>query len=64
MRSWREVVKEDCQALKLNTEDAMDRSKWRKLTDNHASTSPLSFLLAGCPYCRPTNIIKALKAKF
>jgi len=30
-RTWREVVKEDCQAHKLNTEDAMDRSKWRKL---------------------------------
>jgi len=29
-RTWREVVKEDCQARKLNTEDAMDRSKWRK----------------------------------
>jgi len=28
-RTWREVVKQDCQAL--NTEDAMDRSKWRKL---------------------------------
>jgi len=25
------VVKEDCQARKLNTEDAMDRRKWRKL---------------------------------
>ena len=31
-------------------------------TDNHASTSPLSFLQAGCPSCRPTNSIKALKA--
>jgi len=30
-RTWREVVKEDCQASKLNTEDAMDRSKWTKL---------------------------------
>jgi len=26
-----EVVKEDCQARKLNIEDVMDRSKWRKL---------------------------------
>jgi len=26
-RTWREVVKEECQAHKLNTEDAMDRSK-------------------------------------
>jgi len=31
-------------------------------TDNHASTSPLSFLQAGCPSCRPTNSIKTLKA--
>ena len=27
----------------------------------HASTPPLSFLQAGCPSCRPTNV-KALKA--
>jgi len=32
-------------------------------TDNHASTSPLSFLQAGCPSCHPTNSIKALKAE-
>jgi len=32
-------------------------------TDNHASTSPLSFLQAGCRSCRPTNSVKALKAK-
>jgi len=31
-------------------------------TDNHASTPPLSFLLAGCSSCRPTNSVKALKA--
>jgi len=29
--TWTEVVKEDCQARKLNTEDAVDHSKWRKL---------------------------------
>jgi len=32
-------------------------------TDNHTSTAPLSFLQAGCPSCRPTNSVKALKAK-
>jgi len=32
-------------------------------TDNHASTPPLSFLQAACPSCRPTNSIKALKAR-
>ena len=31
-------------------------------TDNHASTPPLSFLQAGCPSCRPTNSVTALKA--
>ena len=34
-------------------------SFWR---DIHASTPPLSFLQAGCPSCRPTNSVKALKA--
>jgi len=29
-------------------------------TDNHANTSPLSYLQAGCPSCRPTNSVKAL----
>jgi len=32
--------------------------------DNHASTPPLSFLQAGCPSCRPTNSVKALKALY
>ena len=31
-------------------------------TDNHASTPPFSFLQAGCPFCRPTNSVKALEA--
>ena len=31
-------------------------------TDNNTSTPPLSFLQAGCPSCRPTNSVKALKA--
>jgi len=29
--------------------------------DNYASTPLLSFLQAGCPSCRPTNNVKALK---
>ena len=32
-------------------------------TDNHASTPPLSFLQAGCPFCHPANSINALKAE-
>jgi len=32
--TWTEVVEKDCQALKLNREDAMDRSRWRKQIKN------------------------------
>ena len=57
----------------LDFTEARDREwQWHQLghmqvctslqTDNHASTSPLSFLQAGCPSCRPTNSVKALKA--
>ena len=31
-------------------------------TDNHATTSPLSFLQTGRPSSHPTNSVKALKA--
>jgi len=31
-------------------------------TDNHTSTPQLMFLQDGCPSCRPTNSVKALKA--
>jgi len=30
-RGLGEVVRKDCQAHKLNREDAMDRSRWKKL---------------------------------
>ena len=30
-KTWKEVVPEDCQARKLNKEDAMDRCKWTKV---------------------------------
>ena len=30
-RTWKEVVREDCQARKLNKEDAVYRCKWRKV---------------------------------
>ena len=30
-RTWRQVVQKDCQARKLSREDAMDRSRWKKL---------------------------------
>ena len=30
-RTWREVVRGDCPARKMNKEDASDRCKWRKM---------------------------------
>ena len=45
----------------LNHMQIICTSLW---TDNNASTSPLSFLQAGCPSCRPTNSVKALKDYF
>ena len=32
--AWREVVRENCQARKMNKEDAIDRCKWRKMVKN------------------------------
>jgi len=36
-KTWRKVVEKDCQIqqLGLHKEDAVDRSKWRKLLDIH-----------------------------
>ena len=33
-RTWRQVVKKDCQAHNLNKEDATDHSRCRKLIKN------------------------------
>jgi len=30
-KTWTEVVQKDCQACKLNREDAIDYNRWRKL---------------------------------
>ena len=30
-RTWRQVLEKDSQAHKLNREDAMDHSRWRKM---------------------------------
>ena len=30
-RTWKEVVQKDCQARNLNKEDAVDRTRWKKL---------------------------------
>jgi len=29
-KTWRDIVEKDCQACKLNKEDAMDHKSWRK----------------------------------
>ena len=29
-KTWREIVEKDCQAHKLNKDDAVDRKRWRK----------------------------------
>jgi len=29
-KTWTEIVQKDCQAGTLNTEDAMDRNRWKK----------------------------------
>jgi len=37
-KTWREIVEKDCRVNGLNTEDAMDRSRWRKqigIIDDH-----------------------------
>jgi len=58
----------------LNFTEARDSERqWHQLghmqvctlpqTDNNASIPPLSFLQAGCPSCRPTNSVKAVKAE-
>ena len=62
--------------VKINldfTEATVSEWQWHQLghmqvctwlqADNHASTPLLSFLQAECPSCRPTNSVKALKAK-
>jgi len=63
-----------CVRVCLDFTEARDSEwQWHKLghmqvctalqTDSHASTPALSFLQAGCPSCRPTNRVKALKVK-
>jgi len=50
------------------TEARDSECQWQQLghmhiaPDKYASTTPLSFLQAGCPSCHPTNSVKALKA--
>jgi len=35
-KTWKDIVEKDCQARKLNREDAMDHNSWMKqMTDGH-----------------------------
>jgi len=33
-KTWTEIVQKNCQARKLNREDAVDRNRWRKQIKN------------------------------
>ena len=59
-RTWREVVREDCQAHKLNTEDAMDRNKWRKLIKDVRVSGWVFLLVLAYPGCPGPKAIKRL----
>ena len=55
-KTWSEVVKEDYKARKLNTEDAMDRSKWRKLIEDVRRSGWV--WVGECFLCyRPTQVV-------
>jgi len=34
-KTWGQIVEKDCQAHKLNMEDAMDHNRWRKQIRDH-----------------------------
>jgi len=34
-KTWREIVEKDCQACKLNREDAMDCNRWMEEADRN-----------------------------
>jgi len=34
-KTWREIMERNCQARKLNREDAMDHNRWRKQIRDH-----------------------------
>ena len=55
-RTWREVVREDCQASKLNKEDAIDRCKWRKMIKD-VRYSGLVWVGECFFWYRPTRIV-------
>ena len=62
-RTWREVVREDCQARKVSKEDAVDHCKWRKMIKDvrwsgWVWVGECFFLVPaypGCPGQKPLN---------
>ena len=54
-KTWKEVVREDCQARKLNKEDAMDRCKWRKVIKGRPSVERR---VSGAPVSRAPQLIR------
>ena len=67
-KTWREIVEKDCQAQKLNEEDAMDHNRWRKQIRDDWWPWQLwvgeMFLLVpahpGCPGQSPERAVKWL----
>ena len=55
-KTWKEVVREDCQARKLNKEDAMDRCKWRKMI-KEARWFGSVWVGEGSFWYRPTRVV-------
>ena len=63
-KTWREIVEKDCRACRLNTEDAMDRSRWRKqigMIDDHDVSGCMFLLVQAHPGC-PRQIPQSRKA--
>jgi len=55
-RTWREVVQKDCQACKLNMEDAMDHGKWKKLVDQQSALQDRSVCGFRRSNCQPSAV--------
>ena len=64
-RTWREVVREDCQVRKsMNKEDAIDRCKWRKMIKDASDQDGCEWVSfssgTGLPGLSQTKAVKRL----
>jgi len=57
-KSFRILLEQETMGWQWHQLDHMQIIYTSLQTDNDASTSPLSFLQAGCPSCHPTNSVK------